>query len=735
MQILNMVNRRISLKITLTLVVCLALIFGVLSWYLIESRKQALEQELFARGRLMAMTGAQTFSQFLEETVVGGHLTLKEIFDEDYQLITDGPLSGAKIPKYHTKYDQYFDKHIQAIEDTFLADSMVVFAVLVDRNGYLPTHNRVYSKPLVGDPDADRVGNRTKRIFNDPVGLAAARFKGGEDPVLKQVYPRDTGVLMWDLSAPVFIKGKHWGGFRIGFSMKEAYATIHHLRNTIIYASLGSLLICALLIPFLVSRYTRPLQLLTRSVQAIASGRRTEAIDLQSSDEVGVLVDAFNQMREALEQTTVSRDYYDMLVQSMHDLLIVSDPFGAVVSVNRATCEVLGFKEEHLLVYKIQELINLREGKQDWFSQQQSVLQNYTADVFLVNCQGEQFPMAMSCSPLLDTDKQLSGFILLFQENSARIQAELARNKAFDQASKLNEELRQVNDAMEVKNLELADAYKQLKNSQVQILQQEKMASIGQLAAGVAHEINNPMGFITSNLGTLGKYFDRMNHFLEHQQVAISEHVAEEGQQNIIAERKKLKIDYLLEDSRDLIEESLDGADRVKAIVQNLKTFSRLDQDHEQEADINQCLESTISIAWNELKYKATLEKDFGSLPRLHCYPQKLNQVFLNMLVNAAQAIKEKGIVTIRTWHEQDDIFIAISDTGCGIPEKSQTRIFEPFFTTKEVGKGTGLGMSISYEIIQEQGGEIKVASVVGEGSTFTIRLPLKANPEKVEDA
>ncbi|NOY13177.1 MAG: cell wall metabolism sensor histidine kinase WalK, partial [Deltaproteobacteria bacterium] len=325
------------MKITLTLVVCLTLIFGLLSWYLIERRKQALEEELFAKGRMAALVGAQIFSRYLEEIVEGGNLTQEGIFDENYQLITKGPLSGAGIPKYHTAYDRYFDAHIQEIEDTFLSDAMVVYAVLVDRNGYLPTHNRRYSKPLTGDPDIDRVGNRTKRIFNDPVGLAAARYRGGgADPVLKQIYPRDTGVRMWDLSAPVFVKGKHWGAFRIGFSMNETEVSVQHLRQTIHFASFGALVACALLVMVLVSRYTRPLKDLTRSVQAIADGHYQEKISLQSSDEIGVLVEAFNQMSETLEQTTVSRDFYDNLVQSMHDLLIVVDPGGTVVSINRA---------------------------------------------------------------------------------------------------------------------------------------------------------------------------------------------------------------------------------------------------------------------------------------------------------------------------------------------------------------------------------------------------------------
>lgn len=730
------VRKRLSLKMMLALVACLAVIFGLFSWYLVESRKQVLEKELFDKGQMAVRVGAEAFGRFLEELIEGQHITLGDLFDENYQLITEGPLANSAIPKYHTRYDRYFDDPIQQIEDAFLEDSMVVFAVIVDRNGYLPTHNSRYSKPLTGDPQLDRVGNRTKRIFNDPVGIAAARYTGdGETPILKQVYPRDTGVLMWDISTPIMVYGKHWGAFRIGLSMDAIESSVVQLQQTVLLATIAALVGCALLVMFLVSSAIRPLQMLTGVAEAIAGGHRKEKIEIKSDDEVGVLVDAFNSMVEALETTTVSRDFYDMLLRSMHDLLIVSGPNGEVVSVNQATCLVLGYDVEHIKTHNIQDIVELRDSKEDWFAAQLSVRQNFTNDVFLANCDGQHFPMAMSCSPLQDADNAITGFIFTFQDNSERIEAERATAEAFAETHKLNEELQQINLAMESTNEELAQAYSKLQNSQVQILQQEKMASIGQLAAGVAHEINNPMGFITSNLGTLDKYIERLQVFLAQQSRLIEENVSAEKQEDIKEQHKKLKIDYLLEDSRDLLEESLDGASRVKVIVQNLKTFSRLDQEDEHEADINECLDTTINIAWNELKYKVTLEKDFAPLPLLHCYPQKLNQVFMNLLVNAAQAIDEKGTINLRTWSDEVSIFVEIRDTGCGIPAESLSRIFEPFYTTKEVGKGTGLGMSISYEIIKEHGGEIQVDSVVGQGTTFTIHLPLSKKEDSTGDS
>lgn len=284
-----------------------------------------------------------------------------------------------------------------------------------------------------------------------------------------------------------------------------------------------------------------------------------------------------------------------------------------------------------------------------------------------------------------------------------------------------------MHDLTEIKQVtsELENAYAELKATHVQMLHHEKMASIGQLAAGVAHEINNPMGFISSNLGTLGKYLERLRAFVDFQ----SESILPGAMDEILSARKRLKIDYLLDDIPNLLQESSDGAERVRMIVQNLKSFSRVDEQEMKEANLIECLESTVSIAWNELKYKCTVEKDYGEIPPVKCYPQQLNQVFLNLLVNGAQSIEAQGVIRISTWQEGGDVCVAIGDTGCGIPDGLKNRIFEPFFTTKEIGKGTGLGLSISYDIIRKHGGSIELHSVVGQGSTFTVHLPVAGFP------
>ncbi len=269
-----------------------------------------------------------------------------------------------------------------------------------------------------------------------------------------------------------------------------------------------------------------------------------------------------------------------------------------------------------------------------------------------------------------------------------------------------------------------------LRDMQAQMMQNDKLATIGQLAAGVAHEINNPMGFVGSNMMTLAKYVEKYNCYIdliEGEMRACSSGILPEQVQAL---RQSLKLDYVMRDISVLVEESNEGIERVKRIVQDLRTFSRADSSDVGSADLNSCLDSTINIVINEIKYVAELKRDYGDLPKVQCNAQQINQVFMNLLINAVHAIQargeEIGVIIVRTWCDRDNAFVSISDNGCGIAPESCGKIFDAFYTTKDVGKGTGLGLSISSGLIRKHGGEILVASEVGVGSTFTIRLPLK---------
>ena len=270
-----------------------------------------------------------------------------------------------------------------------------------------------------------------------------------------------------------------------------------------------------------------------------------------------------------------------------------------------------------------------------------------------------------------------------------------------------------------------------LQQAQLQLLQAEKMASLGQLAAGVAHELNNPISFVHSNLGTLASYLKDI--FAIVDAYAVAEAAAGPAQAEAAAAAIALKTsknyDFLREDIAALMLESRDGLDRVRTIVEDLKGFSRASEIDWEWADINRCIDTTLNIVWNELKYKCTVVKDCAQdLPAVHCLPSQINQVVLNLLVNASQAIDGKGEITICTRRSGDAaVEMVISDTGKGIAAENLQRIFDPFFTTKPVGQGTGLGLSIVWNIIGKHHGKISVSSVVGKGTSFTITLPIDA--------
>jgi PAS domain S-box-containing protein len=290
------------------------------------------------------------------------------------------------------------------------------------------------------------------------------------------------------------------------------------------------------------------------------------------------------------------------------------------------------------------------------------------------------------------------------------------------------ERRKRVEDELRQRNIELNRLNNRLNETQGQLLQSEKLASIGQLAAGVAHEINNPIGFVYSNLGTLERYLDDLFTLIDAYERCEATVGAEDP---AVAELRDLKGDlevaYLKQDIPALMQETRDGIARVKKIVQDLKDFARGDSSDEwQWADVHKGLDSTLNIVHNEIKYKAEVVKQYGELPEIECLPSQLNQVFMNMLVNAAHAIQEHGTITLRTGAQAEEIWVEISDTGQGIAPEHLDRIFDPFFTTKPIGKGTGLGLSIAYGIVQKHRGRIEVQSEVAAGTTFRIILPVR---------
>ena len=274
-----------------------------------------------------------------------------------------------------------------------------------------------------------------------------------------------------------------------------------------------------------------------------------------------------------------------------------------------------------------------------------------------------------------------------------------------------------------------------LEDAQAQLVQSEKLASIGQLAAGVAHEINNPVGFVNSNLGSLSDYVEKLVRLLDGYRELCRIAPPVELAARAAALEADIDLEFLRQDVRDLLAESLEGLGRVKRIVQDLRDFSRVDQEGRQDNDLNQGLENTLNVVWNEVKYKADVVRKLQPLPPVPCDGAQINQVFMNLLVNAAQAIEGRGEIRLANGIEGAEVWVEVADTGRGMSEAVKRRIFEPFYTTKPVGKGTGLGLSVSYNIMKKHGGRITVRSAPGKGSAFRVWLPLAPVPVQATDA
>jgi PAS domain S-box-containing protein len=297
----------------------------------------------------------------------------------------------------------------------------------------------------------------------------------------------------------------------------------------------------------------------------------------------------------------------------------------------------------------------------------------------------------------------------------------------------MEERLRERTQALEVANAKL-EAEKQqqqilirkLSDMQGQLLQSEKMASIGLLAAGVAHEINNPLAFISSNFGALERDAKDILRLISAFE-GVESLLPGEARAPVTFMKQDIGLDDIRQDLDALFAESREGLQRVKHIVQNLKDFSRPGGTQKEMADLEQGLNSTLNVAWNEIKYKADVVKEYAGVPELYCLPSQINQVFLNLLINAAHAIEGKGVIVVRTGYDDKVVWVEIEDNGSGIAPDHLDHIFEPFFTTKPVGKGTGLGLSIVYGIVQEHRGTIDVKSVVGKGTVFRVALPRTA--------
>ncbi|MCF6281659.1 MAG: PAS domain S-box protein [Candidatus Polarisedimenticolaceae bacterium] len=418
-------------------------------------------------------------------------------------------------------------------------------------------------------------------------------------------------------------------------------------------------------------------------------------------------------LKEAEEALAKEGALLQNLTHSIGDGLIAGDGRGRVTFINAEARTLIGCEEDligsdiHDIAYGCMVERALAEQEGNPILRALHGFRTYREEDGVFHRQdGTTLPIAFVVSSMID-DSGYAGSIAVFRDITSR-------------------------KAIEQKQQALID---KLQDAHTQLLQSEKMASIGQLAAGVAHEINNPVGYINSNMSTLRRYVTDIFTLLDgYKKLGALVPKDDPIHQELQSLEQTLDIEFLKEDIQSLLAESDEGIHRVKQIVNDLKDFSRLDSTEWHWANLESGLDSTLNIVHNEIKYKADVVKEYAGIPQIECIGSQLNQVFMNLMVNGAHAIKEHGTITIRTGTEGDDwVWIEIADTGAGIDPEVLSRIFDPFFTTKPVGKGTGLGLSLSYSIIKRHGGKIKVESELGKGTCFKVRLPIK-QPEKTEN-
>lgn len=425
---------------------------------------------------------------------------------------------------------------------------------------------------------------------------------------------------------------------------------------------------------------------------------------------------------QALENTKKELNetlfYVENVMNSMGDALIVIDPHFQIKKFNRAAEELLQYTGSDVLNQPIELLFE--EIGQNLFSHEAIVKGRRMT---FITKENKKIPVDVNVRPLLDVKGPLLGYVLVARD----------MRMTLDLISRLENMNASLEETVRKRTGIIEKIYDELKMKDAQILQQEKMASIGVLAAGIAHEINNPVGYINSNLEVLQDNVRDIVSYLKKVEDAFPDLIqSDHPEQSIQATvqqmkeiRSKMRIEDVFHDIDGIVQESKQGIDRIKRIIIDLKKFSHTDENKMELADINQEIESTLNIVANELKYKARVVKELGPLPSIECFPHQLNQVFMNILVNAAQAIEGQGSIFIQTAIKDDSISIIIRDTGAGIPPENLQKIFDPFFTTKAVGKGTGLGLYIAYGIVEKHQGKISVQSEVGKGTAFTIRLPI----------
>ena len=409
---------------------------------------------------------------------------------------------------------------------------------------------------------------------------------------------------------------------------------------------------------------------------------------------------------------------FKTLTNAAKSSIISVNEKGVIEYCNPATLNLFKYEYGELIGIKFIKLLSADKRIFDDDEKGHSVIApNFTGikniEMTVMTKIGREVPIELSISPY--NVSNIKHHVIIIQDISER---------------KLVEEQRiSYQNNLEKKNREVFDALEKTKRMQNQLVQSEKLASLGALISGIGHEINNPLAFVSSNLNRFGEYFSDLFSLIEkwktfEEELKEADQFADELKE-IDTFEDQIDFQFIKSDYEELMKHNLEGIDRIKKIVLQLRGFSHMSDDNAIDSNINRAIEETLTLIWNELKYKATVVKNFGDIPLVACHISEIKQIFMNLLVNASHAIEKKGEIIIETLKDEDNVIIKISDNGKGMSAGIRRKIFDPFFTTKPIGKGTGLGLWICMSIIQKHRGNIDVESQEGKGSTFKITLPI----------